>query len=155
MRMRYRSLFCLFSVLVFLGSSGCNNGPQLVPVSGQVMIEDKPLKAGFIRILPNMAGKSRAAQGEIGPDGRFTVTTRENGKEIPGTYIGEHAVEISAFEYKNKQKIWYAPYRYADYQTAKLTAKIDGPTDNLQINLVWDNEANRAKGIVVENIQAE
>jgi hypothetical protein len=138
-----------------LGMSGCNQGPEIVPVSGQVTIEGKPLAGGFITILPNVNGKGRAAQGAITPDGKFAVTTRLNGREIPGTYKGEHQVEISAFVYKDRKKVWFAPTMYSSYHSSKLIAKIDGPTDQLQFDLKWDTETNRAKGMVVENIQAE
>jgi hypothetical protein len=141
-------LICFAAGMLIPGILGCNQGPEIVPVSGQVLIEGKPLQAGFIRVLPT---NGRAALGTIGPDGKFTLKT----KDKPGTLVGEHPVEISAFEFKDRRKIWYAPYNYADYQTSKLTAKVDGPTENLQINLVWDNETNRSKGMVVENIQAE
>ncbi len=154
-RLTFNSLAGWLCLPFFVGTIGCNQGPQIVPVSGQILIEGKPLQAGHIRIMPNIEGKGRAAHGEIGPDGRFSVNTRVNGKEVPGTFVGEHAVEVSAFEYKNKKKIWYAPFHYTDYQTSKLIAKVDGPMDNLQINLVWDSDANRARGMIVENIQAE
>ena len=145
--MRARDFF-LLAGLVVLSTTGCNQGPELVPVSGQVLIEGKPLPAGFIRVLPT---NGRAALGTINSDGKFILKT----KDKDGTLVGEHPVEISAFEFKDRRKIWYAPYNYADYQTSKLTAKIDGPTDNLKIELTWYNDANRARGMVIENVQAE
>ena len=144
-------LICCSTLLL----CGCNKGADIVPVSGQVTIEGKPLQAGFIKILPNINGKGRAGEGVINPDGTFTITTRVNGTNFPGTFLGEHQVEISAFTFKDRKKIWYAPYSYADYQSSKLVAKIDGPTDQLKFDLKWDTEANRARGMVVENIQAE
>jgi len=145
--MNYYTTLLKLVALAILAIAGCNPGPQLVPVSGQVTIEGKPVPAGFIRVLPE---GGRAAEGTI-ENGRFALKT----KDKEGVMTGEHPVEISAFEYKNKKKIWYAPTHYTDYLTSKLKAKIDGPTDNLEIKLVWDNETNRAKGMVIEHVQAE
>lgn len=153
--MRERLLRSLVGLLVCVYLSGCNQGPEIVPVKGQITIEGKPLQGGTITVMPNFEGKGRAAQGTINPDGTFELITTLSGKKIPGTYVGEHPVEIAAFVFKDKKKIWYAPATYADAGISKLVAKIDGPTDQLKFDLKWDSEANRAKGIVVEHIQAE
>lgn len=153
--MRFCLLYGLVGLLIGTCASGCNQGPDTVPVSGQITIEGKPLQGGFITLIPNLEGKGRPAQAAINPDGTFVLTTRLGGQTYPGTYRGEHPVEISAFVYKDKKKIWYAPFSYSTYQFSKLTAKIDGPTDQLKFDLKWDTEANRARGMVVEQIQAE
>jgi hypothetical protein len=153
--MRACLLHTLIGLLACASFAGCNQGPEIVPVKGQITIEGKPLQGGTITVMPNFEGKGRAAQGTINSDGTFELTTTLSGKKIPGTYIGEHPVEISAFVFKDKKKIWYAPATYTDAGTSKLVAKIEGPTDNLKFDLKWDSEANRAKGIVVEHIQAE
>jgi len=147
-----RSLVGLLACVYF---TGCNQGPEIVPVKGQITIEGKPIQGGTITVMPNFEGKGRAAQGTINPDGTFELFTTLSGKKIPGTYVGTHPVEISAFVYKDKKKIWYAPATYADAGSSKLVANIEGPTDQLKFDLKWDTERNRAKGIVEEFIQAE
>ncbi len=119
-----------------------------MPVSGVVTIEGKPVKAGFIRVMPS---NGKAASGKLGADGSFKLQT---GKE-DGTLVGEHPVEVIAFETKNKQKIWYAPISYSDYLKSKLTAKIDGPTNNLTFDLKWDSDENRAAGFFKEALVVE
>ncbi len=141
---------CHFWVILFFLScfSGCNQGPNYVPVSGKVTIEGKPVKAGFIRLLPN---NGKAAFGKLDPDGSFKLQT----DKADGTLIGEHPVEIIAFETKNKQKVWYAPMSYKDYLNSKLTAKIDGPIDNLTFDLKWDTEDHRTAGFFKEALVVE
>ena len=153
--MRFCLCWVLFGLLACASFTGCNQGPEIVPVSGQITIEGKPLQGGFITVMPNIDGKGRPALGAINSDGTFELTTNLNGRKIPGTYLGEHQVEISAFVYKDRKKIWYAPTSYSVYANSKLLAKIDGPTDQLNFDLKWDTEANRAKGMVIEHIQAE
>lgn len=143
--LRYFPLF----VLLMVGCiSGCNKGPELVPVSGKVTIEGKPVKAGFVRALPR---DGRPALGKIEPDGTFKLQTDKK----DGVLVGEYPIEIIAFETKNRQKIWYAPMTYNDYLKSELTAKIEGPTENLTFDLKWDTEEHRAAGYFKEALVVE
>lgn len=114
--------------------SGCGDGrPKRVPVSGQVLIDGKPLTWGFVRLLPE---NGRPATGEIGPDGRFTLTTFEDGD---GAVLGTHDVIVLANEQLSETtRRWHAPKKYTNAATSGLTQTIDGPTDSLVINLTWD-----------------
>jgi hypothetical protein len=137
-----------FGLLLLCCFVGCDNGPVLVPVSGKVTIEGKPVKAGFVRIVP---GNGRPALGKIEPDGSFKMMTDK--KE--GVLAGEHPVEIIAFDTINRQKVWFAPMFYNDYLKSKLTAKIDGPMDNLTYDLKWDTEEHRTAGSFKEAMVME
>jgi len=114
--------------------AGCDDGrPERVAVSGQVLIDGKPLTRGFVRFVPTGA---RPASGEIAPDGRFTLMTFEPGD---GAVTGTHAVSVIAVEQLNDTtRRWHAPKKYADPKTSRLTTTIDGPTDSLLIELTWD-----------------
>lgn len=131
---RVRGVMAMFlAVGVASAMAGCGDGrPQRVPVSGKVLIDGAPLAYGFIRLTPENA---RPATGQIGPDGRFTLKTFEDGDgAVPGT----HPVTIAAGEpLSETQMKWHAPKKYADPRTSELTVTIDGPTDSLVIELTW------------------
>ncbi len=115
-----------------LAVSGCDSGPKMVPVSGQVLVDGQPLTVGFVQVAPD---GHRAATGKIGPDGRFTLTTT---KEGDGTVTGTHKAAVIAVEVltPSSQK-WHAPKKYADVKTAELTVTVPGPTDALKVELTW------------------
>jgi hypothetical protein len=113
--------------------AGCNDAPEIVPVSGKVLIDGQPLGYGTIMVLPD---NYRASFGNIAPDGSFSLTCYETND---GCVRGKHAVTVSAVEAlsSSKQK-WHAPKKYTEPTTSDLTIDIDGPTDALVINLSWD-----------------
>lgn len=121
--------FCLLTVL-----SGCGDGrPTCVPVSGRVLIDGTPVEFGSIRITPD---GQRPAQGQLGSEGRFTLTTSEKGD---GCVTGTHQVTVTALENVSSTKQrWHAPKKYRQPGESGLTIEITGPTDDLEINLTWD-----------------
>jgi hypothetical protein len=113
--------------------AGCSDRPEIVPVSGKVMIDGQPLTHGTVMVIPENA---RASFGTIGSDGTFSLTCYEEGDGcVPGT----HKVTVSAVEAlsSSKQK-WHAPKKYTEVDTSGLTIDITEPTDDLVINLSWD-----------------
>lgn len=113
--------------------AGCGQGPERVPVSGQVMIDGKPLTKGEITVAPQ--GK-RAAFSTIDPQGHFQLTTFEPGD---GTALGTHPVTVHSGEYLDPtHKHWNVPKKYANLSTSGLTITVDGPNDAVVINLSWD-----------------
>ncbi len=124
----------LLAALSMILVLGCGDGrPKRVPVSGQVLVDGKPLTTGDLRLVPDDA---RPAWAKIGPDGRFTLKTFEDGD---GVVPGTHPVAVRATEMLDRRRIkWHAPKKYANDQTSGLTATIDGPTDSLVIKLTWD-----------------
>ena len=125
---------CLLLTSTIVLVAGCGDSlPKRVPVSGQVLIDDKPLTQGSIRLFPSNA---RPATGEIGPDGRFQLTTFG---DQDGVVLGTHAVAVNALEIlSSKSQRWHVPKKYSNPRTSSLTAVIDGPTDSLKIELTWD-----------------
>lgn len=138
----------LLSIL-FVSLAGCGkSAPERVLVSGQVLIDDKPLTMGFVRILPDNA---RPSTGQIDANGRFTLEAK---KDTPGVPLGEHPVEIIAIEVLNAgSQRRHVPPIYEDHAASKLKVKIDGPTENLVIKLTW--EGSGKKGPFVESFGKE
>ena len=129
----WRSLTLVCSVLC-LWLAGCGDGrPDRVAVSGKVLIDGQPLTRGTIRLI---AADARPASANIGPDGRFTLYTFG---DKDGAVLGTHGVEVVSREVLNgtSQK-WWAPKKYIDAATSKLTVTITEPTNELVINLSWE-----------------
>ena len=119
---------------MLLTLAGCGAGqPKPVPVAGTVLIDGKPLTSGNIRIIP---ANFRAATGQIDEQGRFRLTTLQEGDGcVPGT----HEVEVvSTKSVRHGELLWLTPEKYRDPQRSGLKVTIDGPDENLVINLSWD-----------------
>ena len=114
--------------------AGCGPArPDLIEVSGQVLIDDQPLTIGNIKLVP--AG-GRASWGKIDSNGRFTLSCYETND---GALPAAHRVQVSAIEMISASKAkWHAPKKYADFRTSGLEQTITEPTDDLTINLTWD-----------------
>lgn len=123
------------ALALLAAAAGCGGGPKVVPVSGRVLIDGRPLTHGTVQVQP--AGY-RAASGKIGPDGRFTLTTTADND---GCLVGTHPIAVVATETlgPGAQK-WHAPRKYAAAETSGTTVTVDGPTDNLEIKLTWAGE---------------
>ncbi len=128
----------VFSVCSFvpfiLSLPGCGDGrPRRVPVSGRVMIDGKPLAAGFVQVYPDT---DRAAFGAIGPDGRFRLTTYDVND---GCVLGKHRLAVIGREDKSPGAVmWLAPKKYTDPRSSGLELEVTGPTDNVEIELAWE-----------------
>lgn len=112
---------------------GCDDRPRRVAASGRVLIDGKPLEYGFVQVVPE---GDRPAIGQLGPGGRFTLTTfDENDGVVPGT----HPVAVIAMESIDAvSQRWHAPKKYMSHETSGLTITVEEPTDSLEINLSWE-----------------
>jgi hypothetical protein len=117
--------------------TGCGRGrPTRVPVSGQVLIDGKPLAYGSIMLVPQDA---RPSSGRLDDHGHFTLTCYD-GQD--GAVLGHHAVRIVAAKSLGEDVTqWFAPKKYADHRTSGLEIDIDGPTDSLCVKLTWAGSA--------------
>lgn len=124
-------LVCLLAVALL---SGCGDGrPRRVPVSGRVTIDGKPIPCGTIRFIPKDA---RPAMGQIGQDGRYSMSTFEKGD---GVVVGPCTVTVNATELLSGQAIrWHAPKYYAEPGRSGLSAEITEPIDSLDFDLKWN-----------------
>jgi hypothetical protein len=118
---------------VFL-AAGCGDGrPARVPASGRVLIDGEPLEYGFVQVVPE---GDRAATGQLGPGGRFTLTTFDNDD---GVVPGKHKVAVIATESIDaSSQRWHAPKKYMSTETSELEIEVTEPTDSLEVNLTWD-----------------
>jgi len=134
MKLPCLELFVLSVGLFAVLASGCDRGPSLIPVSGQVLIDGKPLTYGGIQVVPT---SGQPAYSQLDSDGRFRLMTNEQEGVVKGT----HAVLVSAVEpiseYENKA---HAPEKYGSAATSGLTVTINEPTDDLKIELSWGGE---------------
>jgi hypothetical protein len=128
---RFGVFSSLLLALFLLSLNGCgDNLPKRVPVSGHVFFDGKPLETGGIGF---MTPGQRSSHGELGPGGKFTVSTFS---ENDGLMPGKHTVVVCAKEDINANSMkWYAPKKYADPQTSGLEIDITGPTSDLKIDL--------------------
>jgi hypothetical protein len=118
---------------LMLVAVGCGDGrPNRVPVSGQVLIDGKPLAAGIIRVIPDDA---RPAMSYIDENGRFELTTFD---QRDGCVPGTHKVVVLGNRLDSGRVEWLAPKKYWSPTTSGLTVTIDHPTDSLMIELTWD-----------------
>ena len=115
---------------------GCGDGrPQRVPVSGKVLIDGAPLTRGALRFNP---AEGRVATGAIGADGTFELMTYEPGD---GVVTGTHAVTVHASEELNDGSVrWFVPKKYHHAATSGLSQTIEGPTNDVVIELTWDGK---------------
>ena len=126
-------LLSSFAVVILL-CSGCGDGrPERVTVSGQVLIDGKPVPTGNIKFVPEGA---RPSAGTLDENGRFTLTCFDGND---GVIPGKHRVQISASEIISSSKMkWFAPRKYADFRKSGLEYEITEPVDDLKIELTWD-----------------
>jgi len=127
----------------FLAVSGCNSGPKLVPVSGQVKIDGKPLEMGVVMVWVK---DHRPACGVIGKDGRFELMTHSPGD---GCVIGEHAVTVtSETGLKDDATQFFIPDRYKDPKKSGLKITVDEPKDDWNIDLTWKGDSHAGPYII-------
>ncbi len=84
---------CLFLVALAVLLVGCEGGPKPVPVSGRVMLDNKPLPNAAVQFVPAAGAKDNAPQissvGTTGEDGRYSLVLNTDGTAkgaIPGKY---------------------------------------------------------------------
>jgi hypothetical protein len=121
------------TVAVGLLAVGCGDGrPRIVPTSGVVLMNGKPLTGhvGFVRVVP--AG-ARPATGRIDPaDGRFTLTTYDTGD---GCVEGTHPAAVIVNTTVGNRLIWIVPERYGNDSTSGLSVTVGGEKAQLEIRL--------------------
>lgn len=87
-----RSVLLLLVVACLACHVGCGRRTTLVPVSGCVTLDGRPLEFGSVMIQPS-AGP--AARGTIRADGSFTVGTFAPGD---GAIVGPATVRVACYE---------------------------------------------------------
>lgn len=138
-------MLALRAPLLALAALGCSDDrPERVPISGQVLIDGKPLNYGFISVLPE---NDRASMGRLDENGRFSLSCFQRND---GVVVGTHGIEIIAREPIGADKLkWHAPKKYANVETSGLRETFSEPNDSLTIHLTWDGK----KGPFIEIIE--
>ncbi len=93
-----RARLILIGVLAAL--AGCSGGPKIVPVSGTVTLDGKPLANALVAFNPAApAGKIEAAgpgsMGVTDEQGRYALKIIGTDGKTVGAVVGEHRVRIS------------------------------------------------------------
>jgi hypothetical protein len=93
-----RSSAKLSGVVVLLGACGLTGcGPSLpktYPVTGRVVQKNGRAFTGGSVTFKSVSDETIIADGEIGPDGTFSLRTKMHGLDKPGAAAGEHHVMV-------------------------------------------------------------
>jgi hypothetical protein len=133
-------------LMTALFCTSCSNGESdqwkegrksTTPVSGTVTLDGKTIDGAIVLFRSESAGLT--ANGRTDAQGRFTLSTYENGDgAVPGTYT----VSVSKIEHKvtpdpkgepfppTTEEIWHIPAVYTEFDTSNLTATVTEATEN-------------------------
>jgi hypothetical protein len=118
--------------------AGCG-GPELVPVHGSVLYNDRPLEYGSVMLQP--VGGGEIARGTIQPDGTFALSFPDGSAgAAPGTYL----VRVTSYEAQRAQSLGATerepalgrsaiPERYTSFRTSGLQVDV---TPGMELPLV-------------------
>lgn len=85
---------------------GCEKGPTLVPVSGHVTMDGKPLAGVEVSFYPVVHGPEVAyASGVTDGQGAFDLSTFAKGVATGGAVLGENRVTISTPSHTATKKV--------------------------------------------------
>ncbi|NOY40457.1 MAG: hypothetical protein GXP26_01285 [Planctomycetes bacterium] len=141
----YRSRLGLAGGMVVALLLGCDQGPEMIPVHGQVFYQDQPLTSGSVMLQPV---QGQPARGEIQPDGTFVLSTYA---AEDGVVLGKQKVRITCYESQqpasqrqpSSQRVEpmglgasLIPKKYTSYATSGLVVDIKpGRTEPLLFHL--------------------
>ncbi|QEG32909.1 hypothetical protein [Bythopirellula goksoeyrii] len=77
--------------------TGCDHGPQVVPVEGTVYYNDEPLPFGSVMFQPQMG---QPAGARLNEDGTFELSTFS---EFDGAIVGQHKVKVTCYASQSPQ----------------------------------------------------
>ena len=127
-------------------SIGC--GPpalKLVPVSGVVTVDGKPIEGAAVMFSPEAGG--RPAVGLTDAMGHFQLTTL---KANDGALVGSHLVTVTKLETTGVEaddeglstpltsevkQIWHVPKKYSSTKTSGLTAEVKEEMPAVELKL--------------------
>jgi hypothetical protein len=121
--------------LAALTATGCSDHPKTYPVSGTVTFDDgTPVTGGTVefRNVTMDVSKQVNARGEIGPDGKYQLTTYTPND---GAVAGDHQIAVFPLAQETPGNLSSEPppnpieRKYQSYDTSGLTytVKTDGP----------------------------
>jgi hypothetical protein len=136
---RRRVQLLLPALVLLLLPLGCGHkGPDLVPVSGRVMLDNKPLAKATVHFMPASGTASPDSYGVTDTEGRFTLKVSNKGNDREGAVVGKHRVQISVVEHNVGSKTANGeqlPYRYNHNSKLEFTVPAGGTTEANFLNL--------------------
>ena len=91
----------LVSFLI-VGLSGCGEGvvepnwPDVVPCSGTVTMDGKPLSQAMVLYIPDISTTGQGGSGTTDESGKYSVSSRNaKGEMVPGVIPGKYKVAFS------------------------------------------------------------
>jgi hypothetical protein len=122
--------------LMILTLWGCNPGVKLVPVSGRVLLDGRPLGSGSVMLQPKVGP---AARSQIGADGTFELGTynpRDGVRPGPAAVrvTSVAAVQVAPDQEQPAGKS-LIPLRYADFATSGITVEVVDGMQPVEIEL--------------------
>lgn len=97
--------------------------PKLVPVTGQVEFDGKPVPGGFVR-AQYLDGTGGIALGPLDEAGRFTLST----DDLPGAVVGRHKLMVYYMDNSFPPKS-LIPQKYSQPETSPLTIQVTSSSD--------------------------
>ena len=74
---------CCWALRRAVAAAGMPHLPELVPVSGTVTLDGKPLSGATVTFLPVGATRGRSCYGVTGADGRYELMETDKNKGAP------------------------------------------------------------------------
>lgn len=132
LRFFYSTLIAASVPIAITGCGSHSDGrPKPVPVSGLVLVDDKPSQGTRVVFAPD--GHQYAAAGITGPDGRFKLQTfQANDGAVPGKYkIIASNFEVIENPNGSVTENHFLPSMYLDPEQSGLSAVVldEGPNN--------------------------
>lgn len=120
--------------LLALPLAGC--GPRFYTVRGTVTLDDgTPLDKGLLVFERVEGGPPVTARGNIGPGGRFELSTEKPGDGVPA---GKYRVLVNPLDLSDvpdEQKKLPFDNKYTKFETSGLAYEVPGPAAEYDIKL--------------------
>lgn len=136
---RARGVFCLVGFVVAAVGCSSDNRQKTYPVTGQVVLDDKPLGGVTVVFVPVDKSKFKwdeQPKGRTDADGKFTLFTYETGDGCPA---GQYKVGLLVIrgddEGADQVKLIKSarfPDKYRDPEKSGLTATVETQSNVLQ-----------------------
>lgn len=134
-------LRCIIVLGLIILLTGCGEkGPLLVPVTGTVTLDGKPIEKASVTFMP-AEGQPQPASGETDAQGKFKLRTTIGPKDYVGALPGKFLVIITKSTLSGATadanglstgvspegiKIeWIIPEKYSKTNTSELTSKVE------------------------------
>ena len=120
--------------IIFLVCLGCGEAKErLVPVTGKVTVDGKPLSKGTVGFVPDAArGNSSEHRplGKIEPDGTYTILTLQRPGAAPGWYkvtvwaTANEPPDAESYKVKDWVPEWLVHVKYTQAETTDVTREV-------------------------------